>query len=89
MKSRADRRQAAIRAKERVKRHIRDTWFMSDPELVHNKKFIGKLANTPHPCSGSCCGNPRRHYKGKDGLTIQERRELEGLKQKFGSLKIK
>ena len=35
-----------------------------------------KLADTPKPCSNVCCGNPRRHYKGKNNvrLTLQEKK---------------
>ena len=30
------------------------------------------LAETPHPCSGPCCGNPRHHF---NELTRQELRQ--------------
>jgi len=33
--------------------------------------WIGKYWDTPAPCSGSCCGNPRRWFGEK---TAQERR---------------
>jgi hypothetical protein len=36
-----------------------------------------RLVNTPTPCSCAGCGNPRRHWKGEDKLTIHERAELE------------
>jgi hypothetical protein len=76
---RAERREGLIRAKNKVRRHIKDTWYAAE-HLADNPKFVGKLANTPHPCSGRCCGNPRRHEKGKGCLTLQELRQKEDLK---------
>lgn len=38
-------------------------------------RVIGRAGTTPVPCSCSMCGNPRRHYKGWERLTLQERRE--------------
>ncbi|MCM1513045.1 MAG: hypothetical protein NC112_08080 [Oxalobacter formigenes] len=35
---------------------------------------IGKFVETPKMCSCWMCGNPRRYAKGKEQLTIQERR---------------
>lgn len=28
-------------------------------------RWIGRSAATPHPCSGHCCGNPRRYGEGE------------------------
>lgn len=41
--------------------------------------FIGRVGTTPVPCSCSMCGNPRRFAKGKQRLTIQERRALRNM----------
>jgi len=30
-------------------------------------------------CSGPCCGNPRRWFKPKEGLTMQEKRAFEAV----------
>ena len=38
------------------------------------EKWVRRSAITPHPCSGHCCGNPRRHASGAEALTMQERR---------------
>ena len=38
---------------------------------------IGKFIETPKMCSCWMCGNPRRHMRGKERLTVQERRFLE------------
>lgn len=38
---------------------------------------LGTYRKTKVPCSDHCCGNPRRYEKGKDRLTIQERRAFE------------
>ncbi|MDY0305792.1 MAG: hypothetical protein RBR18_05085 [Desulfovibrionaceae bacterium] len=37
-------------------------------------RAVGKAGRTRVPCSCAMCGNPRRNRKGKDRLTIQERR---------------
>jgi hypothetical protein len=39
---------------------------------------VGRLAQTPAPCSCLFCGNPRRHYKGRkrSSMTFQEKREF-------------
>jgi hypothetical protein len=37
-------------------------------------RAIGIAGTTPVPCSCSMCGNYRRTLKGKDKLTMQERR---------------
>lgn len=39
--------------------------------------FIGRAGTTPVPCSCYMCGNPRRIGKGKQRLTIQERKALQ------------
>lgn len=82
MTTRDDRMQAATRAKNRAKRRIKsqyhyDPFGFGNPRLK-DPKVIGKLANTPCPCSCEMCGNPRRHFKDK--LTIQEKRENEGAR---------
>lgn len=38
------------------------------------RRAIGRVGTTRVPCSCFMCGNPRRNYKGKDALTIQERK---------------
>ncbi len=37
----------------------------------HDERWVRRSAATPHPCSGPCCGNPRRWF-GEE--TMQERR---------------
>lgn len=37
---------------------------------------INFLGDTGTPCSCWICGNPRRYYEGKAGLTIQERKAM-------------
>ena len=75
--TRAERRAAARRKKARVKKVVETTWPQLNPEQVTatlTPKELGRLAETPHPCSGLCCGNPRRYAKGKEKRTVQERR---------------
>lgn len=69
------RRQDEQRKKGRVKKMIRDTWFRSS-DLADDKRFVGKMASTPHPCSCSMCCNPRRNSKGRGRLTLQEKRGI-------------
>lgn len=38
---------------------------------IDSEKWVHRSAVTPHPCSGSCCGNPR---KWNGDVTMEERR---------------
>ncbi len=40
-------------------------------------KAVGRNGTTPCPCSCWMCGNPRLHRKGRERLTLQERREFQ------------
>lgn len=37
-------------------------------------KAMARFKEQPKICSGMCCGNPRRFFKGSERLTMQERR---------------
>ena len=63
---------AELKKKEKCRRIIREVW--KKPTLASNTKFIGRMAHTPHPCSCLGCGNPRRKSKGKEIITLQERK---------------
>lgn len=66
--NRAERRHLQKRAKQRVKRRLRDIrWFVWYDDLP---RVLGKGAKTRKVCSGYCCGARRRW----DGMTLQERR---------------
>lgn len=59
-----------------VRRHHRDrlkaarkNYWRGDAS--YSPRSLGQVLATPHPCSCSCCGNPRRL---DDKPTIQERR---------------
>lgn len=43
--------------------------------VVPDARRVGIRAHSPQMCSCTCCGNPRKWYKGKDRITMQERRE--------------
>lgn len=74
--NRGERLQAERRKKEKVRRIIKESWYQpAGASLDRDDKFVGRMAAAPHPCSGMCCGNPRRHYKGRGKLTMQEVRE--------------
>lgn len=68
---RALRRHHAARLK-----HARGHYWGHD--IRHEPKLLGKVINTPTPCSCWMCGNPRRHSKE---LTRQERRAIDQGRQ--------
>ena len=37
-------------------------------------KAMARFKEQPQWCSGPCCGNPRRWFKGSERITMQERR---------------
>ena len=86
---RAERRQAEQRKKAKIKRIIKETWYVPTlplnpifnnsvrKDLTKDEKFIGRMAATPHPCSCRGCGNPRKQSKGKERMTMQERRLIQ------------
>lgn len=43
-------------------------------DIRHEQKLLGKVIDTPTPCSCWMCGNPRRYFKV---LTRQERRAID------------
>lgn len=43
-------------------------------DIRHEPKLLGKVIDTPTPCSCWMCGNPRRYLKE---LTRQERRAID------------
>jgi hypothetical protein len=63
---------AERKKKAKCRRIIREVW--QEPTLAGDSKFIGRMAHTPHPCSCLGCGNPRRKSKGKETITLQERK---------------
>ena len=64
MSKRAERRHHYQRLKKTRKHY----WAPMEGEVNSDKK-LGMLANTPAPCSGECCGNPRKFY----GETFREK----------------
>lgn len=69
---RSRRRAEDVRAKQKVK-HLEKRVRKS--HLHEDERFVGKQASC-HSCKCSCwmCGNPREKVKGKERLTLQERR---------------
>lgn len=64
-RSRDWRRAQRERAIARAERWMR-SYGMFDPRFYRwedseRNKRVRQNATTPHPCSGHCCGNPRRH----------------------------
>lgn len=63
--------------KERLKQKRKRYWgYETDysPEKMDDRT-LGMVVNTAHPCSGYCCGNPRKWF---GELTIQERKYFQG-----------
>lgn len=59
-RTRAWRRHQRERIKNKRIRQINSWWF--GERVVDDPKFVGMMIDTPHPCSGPCCGNPRKHF---------------------------
>ena len=71
MGDRGKRYESERKKKIKIARMIKETWGGTDRKLTKDPKFIGRIAHTPHSCSCTCCGNPRKHFKEK---TLPERR---------------
>ena len=71
-KNKAIRRNLLAKKKAKLRHIVKNIW--KEGKLASDPKFIGRMARTPHSCSGFCCGNPRRKAKGKEALTLQERK---------------
>jgi len=68
---------------ERIKKKIRGYEgydSILEEEHTWTPRIIGILSRTRCPCSGSCCGNPRKHW---GLLTRQEIRCLDYLMQEW------
>lgn len=73
-RTRDERRKYKALAIERAKRIIDySSHFNYDIKQIH------KRADNMQVCSRFCCGNPRRWAKGKERLTLQERRFNDGI----------
>ena len=57
------------------RRHSRER-MLKRAKAIYGESLGRRLANHLKPCSCWMCGNPRRFFKGKDKLTLQERRVL-------------
>ncbi len=66
MKTRAERRAEAVRAKARALRQLA-IWKMHNPDF----RAIGRIARTRKPCSCPGCGNQRKY----EGAPVCERRQ--------------
>lgn len=71
-KTRDLNRHHAERKKTRVKKIV--VLRGTDPGDASFHRQVYLTAATPVPCSCWMCGNPRKHLKGVDAVTVQERR---------------
>lgn len=71
-----DRRAIEIRRRKGLEQCRRWRRHAGDPirALQLTAREIGRAGTTQVPCSCFMCGNPRRHFKGRETLTIQERK---------------
>lgn len=67
-----DRRALAIRRRKGIRQCRR--WQIELDSV--SPGFVGRAGTSPVPCSCFMCGNPRRKAKGKERLTMQERKAL-------------
>ena len=69
-------REYTIRQQQRHK--AKQAQRAKDNGWLTTDKAIGIMTNTPTPCSGRCCGNPRKHAgNGECGKTFQELKQDE------------
>lgn len=54
--------------------------------VPRTKREVGMLYRTRTPCSCAMCGNPRHFDKGKEKLTMQERRSLDAYHEQLGGV---
>lgn len=75
MRNRPWRRAQRERVIARTRRQMKSRGWFSEPYTRWTTRdaevAIRKNAVTPHPCSGFCCGNPRKWF---GDLTLQEER---------------
>lgn len=59
--------------RDRLKQKRKNYWGYPYQYPDHFEKMsvdnLGKIVDTPHPCSKYCCGNPRKHFGHR---TLQE-----------------
>lgn len=67
MRGLAFRRHQLEKKKARIRFIVGRIW--EEPDLARDQRFVGLWARSPHPCSGYCCGNPRKWFGHK---TVKE-----------------
>ena len=73
-----DMRSVRRHHKKRVKTNaIRNNKYGRTKEDYQDAKLLGRNTSCSKVCSCYMCGNQRRHAKGKNRLTIQERKILQ------------
>jgi len=62
-------------AKKKARRQARWIDVLATEPWCVGSEYEKKLRRTRVPCSCYICGNPRRHAKGKDRLTLADKRQ--------------
>lgn len=70
-RTRAWRRHQRNRIRNKRLRQIRAWWIRRYEDI--SEKFLGKMIDTPNPCTCWMCENPRKHGK----LTLKEKISLQ------------
>ncbi len=63
-------REWRLAQENRIKNKVKKYWSCYN----QSPRVVGKIAHTHKPCSCVMCSRGRKFRKGKDALTLQERR---------------
>jgi hypothetical protein len=73
------RRHHRFRMRRRAARLLTGGWWSLPRQRVLLSRAIRRRGDTYSNCSGSCCGNPRRHYAAltwQEQLAVQRHQEM-------------
>ena len=71
-----------IRRSSIWKRRNKGTKLCRIFEIPFDSRLVGKFGTTGKRCSCCFCGNPRRHFKGEERLTVQERKSIMAARER-------
>jgi len=80
------RLQIAKKKARRQAQWIDDLGIIGEPWCV-GSEYEKKLRRTRVPCSCHMCGNPRHKFKGKDRLTLADKRQNDIAKEQIMEVK--
>jgi len=81
MRNRSWRRAQRERVIAKARRRLKSQGWFTDPFTrwleADGEVAIRKNAVTPHPCSGACCGNPRKWFGEETHQEVLSRMKLQ------------